>query len=99
VGGGGGGQGQRRQSADIKGDACSSTLNMSPDTWHSGRAHSTAVPSVQKSVECGAADIALYVRRLAPLTCTGGSSFNDYNAITRLQSDSGGGRLLISITP
>jgi len=32
-------QGQRRQSADIKGDVCSSTLNRFPDTWHSGRAH------------------------------------------------------------
>jgi len=33
-------QGKRRQSADIKGDVCSSTINRFPDTWHSCRAHS-----------------------------------------------------------
>ena len=52
-------QGQRRQSADIKGDVCSSTLNRFPDTWHSGRAHSKLW--FRRPVECGAADISLYV--------------------------------------
>jgi len=33
-------QGKRRQSADIKGNVCSSTLNRFPDTSHSDRAHS-----------------------------------------------------------
>jgi len=55
-----------RTLADIEGDVCSSTLNRFLDTWHSGRAHSKMW--FRKPVECGAADIALYVRRLAPLT-------------------------------
>ena len=43
-------QGKRRQSADIKGDVCSSTLNRFPDTWHSGRA--CAFKNLVKSGVC-----------------------------------------------
>ena len=50
----------------IKGDVYSSTRNRSPEPHFFMSA--TAVPSVRKPVECGVADIALYVRRLAPLT-------------------------------
>jgi len=45
----------KEKSADIQGDVCSSTLNRSPEPLMSA----TAVPSVRKPVECGAADIAL----------------------------------------